>query len=267
MIIKRHLTIALLCILLSALMVSCGSDTDKNSDAAVSTDTGELSPVNTETLQPEVVETSPDTEAPDEGADESLRTPIDNEDALEIIQFQYAKATEAIDLIKNSTLSADLGTEIIEENGDIYFPVNDTTPRAELDGEPIATFSDLSKYIKAIFARSIADDLISEARKTYKDVNGVLCKQASFIDTEPGIDGDEENNEPTIISTEFFLSKFTDSLFRYTAKVTYEAYSPTSDAEDETENAPEASETIKYFDFIFENTGSGWFWTAFPEIN
>lgn len=271
--IRAYTVIIIFCVLFALFVTSCRKDgvsvdteTEVLTDTAVVTEAVTTAPV-TET---EPAQTEPVTEAPDE----SVRTPIENEKALKFIEYQYGKAAEVIDWVKNGTLKVNFNAEIPTEDGRIFFPVDDKTERAELDGASIATFADLSTYIKSIFARSIADDLIDLAAEHYTDIDGVLCKEAEYVDTEPDIelpedtedaeDGsegeEEEAAQPVVVSTEFFLSKFTDTLLRYTAKVTYET------AENEEEASEVQTENAEYFDFIFENTGSGWYFTAFPTL-
>ncbi|MBQ8208700.1 MAG: hypothetical protein IJZ89_08205 [Clostridia bacterium] len=269
--IRLFTAIILFCVLFAALLTSCRDNT--GADSEIDTGTETVADTETETAAP-VTDTEPvETEPADIEPDESLRIPIENEKALEMIEYQYNKAAEVVDWAENGTLTADLNIEIAAEDGRIYFPVTDEAQRPELGGSPIVTFADLSKYINSIFARSIADDLIDLAKKQYREIDGVLCREADYVDTEPKVSlpADEtetaeiqEGNAPKVISTEFFLSKFTDTLFRYTAKVTYESEEISEIPSEETEAIP--TENAEYFDFVFENTGSGWYWTAFPNL-
>ena len=282
--IRLYSLIIIFCVLFAAFMTSCrkngdADDTDTNImietnetvDTALSTETESI---NTETVP---VETDPIETV----IEEELRVPVENPKAVEMIEYQYKKATEIIDWATNGTLATDTQNEIVTGDGKIYFAVTDSVARPELDGASIATFSDLSDYIRSVFARSLASDLINLASEYYTDVEGVLCREADYIDTEPTIpdedietdevtDEAEEDNAPKVISTELFLSKFTDSMFRYTAKITYEKIEVAADPELE-ENAPDgegetSEDNVEYFDFIFENTGGGWYWTEFPAL-
>ncbi len=247
--IRLYAAIILFCVLFSALMTSCR---DNNESVETGTDeyteTSDIS--GTESKAPETEASPIETKPVETEVDESLREPIENEKAIEMIEFQYEKALQAIDIAKNGALEED-DFEISLENGfdgsfTYYEVVKDTIARPELDGASITDFETLSKYIRSIFARSIADDLISQAQKQYIEINDHFCKLPKDTDELPQ---EEDPPEKTVRYTEFFLSKFSDKLFRYTAKVTY------SETED-----------VDYFDFIFENTGSGWYWTAFPKL-
>ncbi len=269
------LTAALIVSLLFAIfMTSCKKETaTNNAETDISTDTNFI----TETAA-ESTPVSPDTEAESEDTapvvspNENLRVPLENEKAVDMIEFQYKKATEIIDWVKNGSLNADINDPIAMEDGSIYFPIIDTVARPELDGRSICTFDDLSAYIKGVFARAIAADLVDMAKEHYADVDGILCKEATYTDTEPDVmppqdepdNSEEQPQKPKVVLTEFFLSKFTDSMFRYTAKVTYEKQFDEVAENPGDINAAESN--IEYFDFIFENTGSGWYWTEFPAL-
>lgn len=244
-----------LCLVLGGLFASCGKNGTSNE---IDTDTADSTYFETEK------ETSPESEAdtletvsPETEDEEEARVPIENAKALSFIEFQYAKALEAISFA-NGALPYDNSTEIVNEDGTICHPITDSTAREELEGEAISSLDNLSKYLRSIFARSIADDLIDTARSFYTDVDGTLCLIASNIsdrletETEEEAKEDEQTSSHVVSSTEFFLSEFTEKLFRYTAKISYEAT-------DETEH-------IEYFDFVFENTGSGWYFTEFPAL-
>ncbi len=253
-----------LCLTLGMLFASCGKEgTDKeneNHTSAVTyleTEKESSSQTAADTLEKLPYETE---------SDEEKREPIENEKAISFIEFQYAKALEAIE-IAHGNLSFDGNNEMVTADGKICYPITDTTVREELEGGYIDSLEDLSKYLRFIFVQSIADDLIDIAMKFYVDVNGILClKTDGKVDgmesetqegpeyTEvPEEDGETSHEEgrPSLVvaSTEFFLSKFTDNLFRYTAKVIFEG-----------------QDEVEYFDFIFENTGSGWYFTQFPSL-
>ena len=241
--------IIFLCLTLALVMTSCQSSDIEGADTYEdSTETAAQTEYNP---LPPAAETRPaDTEVPETEFDESLREPIENKKAMKFIEFQYEKALQAIDIAKNGALEED-DFEISTENGfdgsfTYYQVVKDTVSRPELDGASITDFETLSEYIRSIFARSIADDLISQAQKQYIEISDHFCKLPKETDELPT---EVESPEKTVRYTEFFLSKFNDKLFRYTAKVTY------SETED-----------VDYLDFIFENTGNGWYWTAFPKL-
>ncbi len=244
--------IIFLCLTLALFMTSCQSSDIEAADTGA--DSTEAAPETEYTPLPPATDTRPaETEVPETEFDDSLREPIENKKALRFIEFQYKKALEAIDIAKNGALEED-DFEISTENGfdgsfTYYKVVKDTTARPELDGGSITDFETLSKYIRSIFARSIADDLLGEAQRQYIEIDDHFCKLPKNTDELPTEENTEDTSEKTVRYTEFFLSKFSDKLFRYTARVTY------SDTED-----------VDYFDFIFENTGSGWYWTVFPEL-
>lgn len=225
----------------------------------------------------EGVQTSPETEAPETEAiteaeteaetfaplpevDPDLREPTQNEEALAIIEFQYEKACAARDMAYGLAPGIDTSSPVYDEVGDVYFPVVDNTERPELDGGSINTFSALEKYINSIFDAPIARDLIRTASIRYKDIDGALCRKAE--ETPPEGDGTEEIVPPEeviaeIISSDFFLTLFSDHLFRYTEfrhiKNLYYSSIP-----------PESTEKTEYIDYVFENTGDAWLWTVFP---
>ncbi len=249
-----------LCLVLGGLFASCGKDItskENDTDTAMSTHIESEKETDSSTAE-ETLETMP----PESESGEEPRVPIENEKALSFIEFQYAKALEAISFAKGQ-LSHDYNTEMISEDGNICYPIIDSTEREELGGGVIDSFEDLSEYLRSIFARSIADHLIDLAREYYIDVNGILCLitdrmadgfEPETKDTEASTEESESSSEkeiytPVVSSREFFLSQFTDKLFRYTAKVTFEGV-----------------EEAEYFDFIFENTGSGWYFTSFPAL-
>ena len=240
------LLIFILCLAFALFFVSCGKEKAPAETEPLATDSDTATV--TETEPPESEPLPEETEETE--ADEELREPVENEKALEFIEFQYKKACEIIDWLENRSLPADLSIALRDEEGNIYFRVIDTEERPELDGESISSFASLRKYISSVFTRSIANELIDLAKENYTDFEGNLCLIAILTDIEP------DEDESGVVSTEFFLSKFTEKLFRYTAKVTYS-----------TENEVDSEENVKYFDFIFENTGSGWYWTAFPRID
>ena len=249
-----------LCIVLGGLFASCGKNSTNSKN-----DTDSATATYSETDKETVRETEADTleTLPEESeTDEELRVPIENEKALSFIEFQYEKALEAISFAKGQ-LPYDNNTEIISEDGIICYPITDIVAREELEGGAIESFEDLTEYLRSIFALSIADSFIDIARDFYKDADGLLCFKTDRIadgfeieteetqkESEPSTE--EEPSAPVVASKEFFLSDFTEKLFRYTAKINFET-------EDDTEN-------IEYFDFIFENTGNGWYWTQFPAI-
>jgi hypothetical protein len=261
-------------LILGSLFASCGKDNENNGN---DTDTTAY----IETAKETAIETEADTLdtlPPESVLEEEIRTPIENEKALSFIKFQYAKALEAIEFAKGN-LPYDSNNEMISEDGRICYPIMDSIARDELEGESIDSTADLAKYLKSIFARSIADDFIEVSWEFYTDIDGVLCLMTdrmadSFItetetETETEAEETEETEklpeesesqeeeipaEPVVISTEFFLSDFTEKLFRYTAKVSFEKL------EEEEEGR------VEYFDFIFENTGSGWYFTSFPAL-
>ena len=265
--IKLFLFTLALCLVLGGLFASCGKNGASNGG---DTDTADSTYFETEN------ETSPESETdtletvpPEAEAEEDARTPIENEKALSLIEYQYAKALEAISFA-NGALPYDNSTEIINEDGYICYPITDSTAREELEGEAISSLEDLSKYLKSIFARSIADHLIDTARSFYTDADGTLClitgrtadgseaetesvteetQKTETVPAESESENEEEPAAPVVASTEFFLSEFTEKLFRYTAKVSFEGI-----------------EEAEYFDFIFENTGNGWYFTSFPAL-
>lgn len=255
--IKTYTVIIALCVIFACAMTACG-----NGDSSVSTDTAFESiteaPLDTNPLDTNPVETEPlETEPAEE-----LREPVENEKALGFIEYQYEKALEIIDWVENGSFATNSGNETVGEDGSVYFPIKDEVVRPELDGGSITSFAELSSYINSIFSRSIADSLTELAREHYTDIDGVLCLKLKAAETESEeestvTEASEENPDSeagteealTVSDIEFFLSKFTDTMFRYTAKVSYEA-----------------SEQVDYFDFIFENTGGGWYWTSFPKL-
>lgn len=256
--IKTYTVIIILCVIFACAMTSCGDD-----GSSVSTDTAFESvteaPHNTEPLDTEPLETEPLETEPEE----ELREPVENEKALGFIEYQYEKALEIIDRVENGSFATNSDKETVGEDGSVYLPIKDEEERPELDGGSITSFAELSRYINSLFARSIADSLTELAREHYTDIDGVLCLKIRDAETESeeetavteaseeNPDGEATDTEEalTVSDIEFFLSKFTDTMFRYTAKVSYES-----------------SEQVDYFDFIFENTGGGWYWTSFPKL-
>ena len=248
---RLFLYILALCLVLGGLFASCGKNGTGN---GIDTDTAGSTYFETEN------DTSPESEAdtleavpPETGVEEDARVPIENAKALSFIEFQYAKALEAISFA-NGALPYDNSIEIVDEDGNLCYPTTDSTARDELEGEAISSLENLSKYLKSIFASPISDDLIDTARSFYTDMDGTLCLIASSISDrlETETEENDQNSSQVVSSTEFFLSKFTEKLFRYTAKISFEGA-------DETEH-------IEYFDFIFKNTGSGWYFTEFPAL-
>ncbi|MGN1047383.1 MAG: hypothetical protein ACI4QZ_02130 [Eubacteriales bacterium] len=237
---------------------SCGKKSGQTEDS----DTETVSVTMPDT---ELDETAPETEPVTE-VKEELRVPVENERAEEIAAYQYEKASEIVRWVRMASMPADLSEPVYirdiasdeetEADGEssytynyssdeTYYRVIDTKQRPELDGEPITSFALLKKYIKSVFARTIAEHLIDEAEIYYRDIDGVLCR------TEP----EEPIEDPAEdLKKEYFLSKFTDSLFRYTAKVR------TGETDED------GNPVTVFYDFVFENTGSGWYWTQFPVI-
>ncbi|MBR3966732.1 MAG: hypothetical protein IKJ91_06645 [Clostridia bacterium] len=256
-----------LCLALGMLFASCGKDNGEKDNDIASDDSTYVE--TEEETAPETELDTVETLPPETEPDEEIRTPIENEKALSFIEFQYAKALEAISYAEGG-LTYDMNTEIIREDGRICYPINDIVEREELDGGYIDSYDDLSEYLRSIFARSIADDLIDRASDFYSDADGVLCyitdrmadgfetetdevteetQESEALPLESESKNEEEPTAPIVASAEFFLSEFTERLFRYTAKVSFEG-----------------TEEVSYFDFIFENTGSGWYFTEFPAL-
>ncbi|MBR4296247.1 MAG: hypothetical protein IKT56_05370 [Clostridia bacterium] len=270
--IKFYTFTIIICIIFASALTAC---TKKDGPADIDTSIETI--YETEPSETTDIPDTEETEPTQTENDESVRVPIENEKALEFIEFQYKKALDIIDIVENGTLDADMSIEYYDEEGVLYYPVNDTNSKIELDGATITSFDDLKTYINSVFARAIADDLISAAKQHYKDIDGTLYVKAKIQEEdiyEPETSESEEESTPTdeeiikepqIIKTEFFLSKFTDKLFRYTAKVTYEAPEDTDEETTEGEENKGIAEIAEYYDFIFQNTGSGWYWTAFPK--
>ncbi len=261
-----------LCLVPGILFASCGKEAavkENGTDTTASTYAETEKETSPETVS-DTIETTPLETEPNEDP----RVPIENEKALSFIEFQYAKALDAISFAEGQ-LDCDYNTEMISEEGIICYPIADSAERDELEGGHIDSFEDLSKYLRSIFARSIADDLIDKATELYMDIDGVLClktekiagetetesekvtetteetetTEGTEVQTEEETSSEEEPPILIVASTEYFLSQFTDKLFRYTAKVSFEG-----------------TEEAEYFDFIFENTGSGWYFTQFPAL-
>ncbi|MEE0969554.1 MAG: hypothetical protein U0M06_09310 [Clostridia bacterium] len=232
------------CVIFAAIMTSCAKEKKNQGDNTLDTNIFTSTETNfpETTAEPESVsDTAPETEAittePHETEpDENLREPIDNEKASEIIEFQYKKATEIIEWVKYLTFPCLTDSSVTDEYGTLYYPVKDTGKRAELGGNSILTYSDLVKYINILFAPDIARTLIASASENFTEINGILCVEAkNEIPTVPeGLGNDS-----------LFLSKFSDTMFRYTQKVSQ-------------------SEETEYVDYVFENIGDRWCWTAFP---
>ncbi len=245
---KIYLIILSFCLCFALVFVSCGKE-----QIPVETDTEALTETFIETVSETVLDTEPqmtETEEITSRLEEELPTPVENEKAVAFIEDRYEKATEAVEIAKKGALPINRSAEITTEEGKVYYPVSDGEARTELDGASIVSFADLSKYIKAIFARGIAEDLLDFAMENYTEIDGILCvladSPASDTENEDSTLGEEE---PILKEIEFFLSHFDEAQFRYTAKITYEGADQTD-----------------YLDFVFENTGTGWFWTAFPEL-
>lgn len=245
---KKSLAIALFILLF--LLSSCKESPAPEEGAQTAPQTQA-----TETSVITKAETETETFAPLPEVDPDLREPIQNKEALAIIEFQYEKARSAIDIAYGLAPGKDTLAPVYDEYGNVYFPVTDSVERPELDGGSITSFAALEKYINSIFDTPIARGLINKASTRYKDIGGALCIKAEEAPTE-GTDTEDgvapEEYEPEIAKTEFFLSLFSDHLFRYTKKITYTS-------------APGSAETTEeYTDYIFENTGDAWLWTVFP---
>ncbi len=290
----KIVSITLVISLISAFFfASCVDKNNSVEDSDTVSDTV-TTQVETSTPETEPPETTAETEAPETEMPVAFREPVENEKAIEMIEYQYNRAVDLIDKIENRSYPTDKENPIQLENGDILYPVIDTGALAELDGASILTLNDMLTYIESIFARKMSDRLTAAAKENFKDHEGVLClveKAPEITETgdcadletdiqaEPTEPSDSEKAEtPAIISKEFFLSKFTDKMFRYTAKITYSEYGKTDNAEgkvtekaedttqEDVSNVPLIPDNVEYFDFIFENTGSGWYWTEFPDL-
>lgn len=243
---KIYLFLLVFCVIFALAFVSCGKE-----QISSDTDTEAISETFVESVSETVldIETqAPETEEVTSEPEEELPTPVENQKAVDFIEDRYARAVEAFEIAKNGALPINKDSEMITEEGNVYFPVSDDKERPELEGSAILSYADLSKYIKAIFARSIANDLLRSAGDIYTEIDGVLCVLA--VNEAEDM---EENTQSAALAKvkeiEFFLSHFDEAQFRYTAKITYEGADQTD-----------------YLDFVFENTGNGWFWTAFPEL-
>lgn len=257
--IRLFLATVILCLVFGGLFASCGKD-EKNKQNEIETAVGTYSEKDTS------FESETDTLETMTSESEEVRIPVENQKALSFIEFQYSKALDAVSFARGH-LEYDDNTEMISEDGYICYPIIETEAREELEGGVIDSFDRLSEYLRSIFARSISEDLIGVARETYVDVDGVFCLKTGRVagESEPETQEEseetealeeeneslhEEETEALIVSsTEFFLSKFTDKLFVYTAKVSFDGM-----------------EKVEYFDFIFENIGSGWYFTSFPAL-
>ena len=282
----KKITALLLVILILILSVSCGNHT---SEGNISPETEEKAPEGAkETTPVETDAKETETLPPDEP-----RTPVENDEATEFIEYQYARAVEAFEWITKENMPINIRVAF-GENGATYYKTANGMTYALLDNSSITTFSLLEKYLRGIFDTKIADELVETAKIHYADFDGYLCclefgpdietiyptdegeeETTNVTDNLPEPDMDEdipEEQEPQreLISTEYFLSQFEENLMRYTAKLTYKvadvgsATDPESAVDDN--DSSETREVKEYIDFIFENTANGWRWTSFPQI-
>ncbi len=236
---------------------SCKKDGGETIDTETVSDTiAETLPAVTETKAAET--TVPETE--DTGL---LRTPVDNEKAVQFIKLKYESAVELIKLLppykENIPYNADKAT-FSDSDGNLYYKVDfpfieDNADTAESGENVKDPFDQFTEYITSTFAPKYAEELCSLAKEYYTTIENTLC----FMPPETEYEVKElkiaDANDREVISDEFFLSKFTDSLFRYTEKITYEKMS-----EDDTDN-------VVFIDYIFENKGDGWHFTSFPTLD
>ena len=147
-----------------------------------------------------------------------------------------------------------------DSDGNLYYKVEfsfiptdgETSESGESAKDPFDAFTE---YITSTFAPKYAEELCSLAKEYYTTIENTLCFMPPETDYEVIELKKTDDKDREVISDEFFLSKFTDSLFRYTEKITYEKMS-----EDDTDN-------VVYIDYIFENTGDGWHFTSFPTLD
>lgn len=237
------------------------SSCKEDGDETIRTET--VSETITETL-PQVTETeTAETTVPETEDTGLLRTPVDNEKAAEFIKLKYESAVELIKLLppykENIPYNADKAT-FSDSNGNLYYKVDfpfiennaETAESGENVKDPFDTFTE---YINSLFAPKYAKELCTLAKEYYTVIENTLCFMPPESDYEVKELKIKDANDREVISDEFFLSRFTDSLFRYTEKITYEKMS-----EDDTEN-------VVYIDYIFENTGDGWCFTSFPTLD
>lgn len=238
-------------------LVSC-----KKEDKVI-TDTETVTDIITETFhtvtEPEVTETA----APETEDTSLLRTPVDNEKAAEFIKLKYEDAVKLIKSLppykESIPYNADKAT-FSDSDGNLYYKVEfsfiptdgETSESGESAKDPFDAFT---KYITSTFAPKYAEKLCSLAKEYYTTIENTLCFMPPETDYEVIELKKTDDKDREVISDEFFLSKFTDSLFRYTEKITYEKMS-----EDDTDN-------VVYIDYIFENTGDGWHFTSFPTLD
>lgn len=238
-------------------LVSC-----KKEDKVI-TDTETVTDIITETFhtvtEPEVTETA----APETEDTSLLRTPVDNEKAAEFIKLKYEDAVKLIKSLppykENILYNADKAT-FSDSDGNLYYKVDfpfieDNADTAESGENVKDPFDQFTEYINSLFAPKYAQELCALAKEYYTTIENTLC----FMPPETEYEVKElkiaDANDREVISDEFFLSKFTDSLFRYTEKITYEKMS-----EDDTDN-------VVFIDYIFENKGDGWHFTSFPTLD
>lgn len=264
-----------LCVTAGALfsLISCkstgdGADTEAQTTVA---DTEETLPEETEALPEE-------TEAPTTSDVGITRTPIDNEKAEQLVKIKYESAVELIKMLPPYKTGAEYDRsepDYSDEDGNLYYKVM-FYPYGE-DEAPIGSVNEFTDYIKNLFAPEYSDSLCRAAREYYRDADGTLCFMLSADadgDAETNADdvdgnvsdnasenvSDSDDGEMRVISDEFFLSRFTESLFRYTEKITYES-------ENDGEDGTEGGEHTVYLDYIYENDGVAWRFTAFPLLD
>lgn len=172
--------------------------------------------------------------------DDSVREPVDNPRAQMMVKYYYDLAMQVYNwaYVECMPITVDNG---VDEDGDTYYPIVAVFETALLNDATIETYSDLTEYISEIFDKPIADVIISEVSKNYRDINGTLhCK---VIETR-----EDDESRGTM---EEFLSKFSSNLFRYTVKETKTVDGDTS---------------VTFHDYVFENTSYGWRFTSFPIV-
>ncbi len=285
----RKITALLLSILILILAASCGGGgntegegTSPETEVKVPDVPKETTPVETEAKETEPI------------PPEEPRTPVENKEATEFIEYQYARAVEAFEWITKENMPINKRVAF-GENGATYYKTANENTYALLDNSAITSFSLLEKYLRGIFDTKIADELVEMAKIHYADYEEYLCclefgpdietiyptdpeeeETTDITDNLPEPDADEDISEEEqtpqkqLISTEYFLSQFEEDLMRYTVKLTYEVTeggsATDSDITTDDNGIPETKEVKEYIDFIFENTGGGWRWTSFPQI-
>lgn len=261
-ILSMFATVVTLLIVGAVIAFSLVSCSDKKTDTAETTNADTTEYV-TENNPDDTVDTaSPlDTDTP-----EDERVPVDNKEMESVVKYQFEVAKEAAYFVIDKNMPIDYETYVMDEDsGALYYKVNDETTYEILDGKAIDSFSDLAEYLSAIFGTRFADSLIEEAATHYKDIDGALYCQEFDNDDVRKMD-----------SAEFFLSKYSSKYLRYTAKVKAEdesSYDDESESVSDSESNGEVTtqqtpedkkDPYIYYDYIFENNGKGWYWTAFP---